>query len=70
MNRLVHRKKSEFILEIKKDRYLNVVYKVPEFAHISDFFPPDLHSSEVVSWDDLSRGNREITCRRPFRYAG
>ena len=49
-------KKSEFSQVLEKDRYLNVVYKVPDYPCAGAIFPPDLHSSEVVSWDDLSRG--------------
>ena len=62
--------KSDFMGEIGKDRYLNVVYKVPNKSCNIAIFPPDLHSSEVVSWDDLGRGNREIKCHKPFRYVG
>jgi hypothetical protein len=62
--------KSDFLVEIVNHRYLNVVYKVPNKSCIIAVFPPDLHSSEVVSWDDLSRGNWEISCHKPFRYVG
>jgi hypothetical protein len=64
------REKSDSSGNFGWDCYLNVVYKVIEKACTSAIFPTDLHSSEVVSWDDLSRGNREITCHRPFRYVG
>ena len=62
--------KSEIERVWDKSCYLNVVYKVLEITCIFGIFPPDLQTSEVVSWDDLSRGNREIKCHKPFRYAG
>lgn len=48
--------KSEFSEDVQKHRYLNVVYKVPNYSCITAIFPADLNSSEVISWDDLSRG--------------
>jgi hypothetical protein len=50
--------KSDFVGKLGIFRYLNVVYKVPDKSCIRPTFPPDLQSSEVVSWDDLSRGNK------------
>jgi hypothetical protein len=48
--------KGRFLRVLQKCRYLNVVYKVRLIACTSAIFPTDLHSTEVVSWDDLTRG--------------
>ena len=61
--------KSDFLVEIVNHRYLNVVYKVPDKSCIKDEFPPVLSTSQIVSWDDLGRGNWEISCHKPLRYA-